>query len=1534
MKRILYSCLPIIFLLLSGTYKAQTMQYTIGANPQCYVSPGPFTFPVGLLVQPVNAASYSWTVLSPSGGCTPTIISTFPPPPAVPSHSQALIAVPCAGEYTVVLEAYDINGFLVATVNGANTVVPVFGNPSVITVVNTAGGAVVTTTPGSGALCLGQTATLSAQTSPTSAALSFVWSDANGTFATTNTIVVTPTASTSYSVDITDNTVLCTYNTVVQTVVVQTDTISILPSSQTICVGGTTTLIAQPGPGVVSYTWSTGANTPTAAVSPGGGVGTTTNYTVVATFNGPAGSCTASNTSSVTVDNALSVFLTSSDYSVCPGATFTLTANPGNAASTYSWLSSTTPSAETVPNILTPTISVPTTFTVDADFIGTPNCPGTGTVFIDIKTLTPTIGIVSPTNAIAHNSICAGSAITFSADGGATYSFVASPTNTLTNSANTATDAPLTLPQQYVVHAYSLGCTGTASIDIYAYALQPTLAASSISNCPNSTFTLFSNPDHYTYTFEPVPPNTNTLAVENATSVTSSSGVFPVTYSVLADSSGCIGTSAITIYSLNFTPTLVTTVPHNSICPGNTFTLEAKGGGTYTIDAPGSSTLSSQNGNFVTYSVGILPSTFTLTMDSSTCLGGTTTIDIYEMVLTPTLFASSASVCANTDFTLNTNYCNGVTSHSFYALPLGATVPSTLLQQNPPLPTTCSVTASQTILTTYTTVIDSAGCVATATIDVDMMPPLTPIIAYTSPTVCAGQESTLSILNQPTTYTISWVVITPPSNTPMVFSTDSIVVVTPSVFTNYTVNVKDDLGCIGSATVDIGINPAPLLSLTTTASPYTICPGQTTTLSVSGGFSYTWSPASVVTPVNGSFVVGSPSVTTVYTVTGNNGYGCMGTKTVGVLMANYPNLSIASTGNAVCAGFHATLTAFGANTYTWAGTTFTNPIYQQSIAVTPGTYTLFGSNGGSCLRDTSKIIVLQPNYSLTISQTSPTTCITNNYPYKYSKPVTLTASGGGGVYTWFAYHPMYMTYSIGPVTDVMPSATTCYTVTNVGTACSGSAATCVTVIPQFTMNVTPPLPAICIGDSIKLTIVNIGTLAVGAPSTYTYNWTEPTYIPGLNIPSMDELMSLAPTVWPNKTATYSVEVRDIRQCVSVPRLVTVTVFPRPETAVLIPTINMVPTNTLCYVGNLAGSSNNLLELSALNMNKELPEGVVPTYTWMPPAPYYTSTPVYDPILTSRFNPRVTIKAPKREPAVVTYTVKSGYNGVPGCVRYDTISVRIVDCRPVNNNNIGFISDEREICTRQCVNFINLVDTAAGGPQKYYWQFPGGAPGTSTLSNPTVCYNLPGARNVILSVSNPYASAAGADTSFGTTWRMGFINAMDVPNVTIIPPGELKSDTTIRFGQSVRLNATGAVSYSWSPDYNITSKTSPSVVVTPYRTTQYILRGYNNKSCFSSDTINVIVVEDCGEMYVPNAFSPNGDGHNDRLYVRGICLKSFTFMVFDRWGEKVFETTQQDVGWDGTYKGEDMNSGVFVYRLEGKTYDNKAFSLKGNVTLIR
>jgi gliding motility-associated-like protein len=89
-----------------------------------------------------------------------------------------------------------------------------------------------------------------------------------------------------------------------------------------------------------------------------------------------------------------------------------------------------------------------------------------------------------------------------------------------------------------------------------------------------------------------------------------------------------------------------------------------------------------------------------------------------------------------------------------------------------------------------------------------------------------------------------------------------------------------------------------------------------------------------------------------------------------------------------------------------------------------------------------------------------------------------------------------------------------------------------------------------------------------------------------------------------------------------------------------------------------------------------------------------------------------------------------------------------------------------------------------------------------------------------------------------------------------------------------------------------------------------------------------------QLFVPDAFSPNGDGQNDYLYVRSNCLKAMDFVVFDRWGNKVFETTDQDVPWDGRYKGEPMNTGTYVYYLKATLYDGSTQTKKGDVTLVR
>ena len=88
------------------------------------------------------------------------------------------------------------------------------------------------------------------------------------------------------------------------------------------------------------------------------------------------------------------------------------------------------------------------------------------------------------------------------------------------------------------------------------------------------------------------------------------------------------------------------------------------------------------------------------------------------------------------------------------------------------------------------------------------------------------------------------------------------------------------------------------------------------------------------------------------------------------------------------------------------------------------------------------------------------------------------------------------------------------------------------------------------------------------------------------------------------------------------------------------------------------------------------------------------------------------------------------------------------------------------------------------------------------------------------------------------------------------------------------------------------------------------------------------------LFIPDAFSPNGDGNNDKLFVRGNNIQELYFAVYDRWGEKVFETTDKNNGWDGTYKGKELSGAVFVYYCKGKYTDGLEFKQKGDVTLVR
>jgi len=336
------------------------------------------------------------------------------------------------------------------------------------------------------------------------------------------------------------------------------------------------------------------------------------------------------------------------------------------------------------------------------------------------------------------------------------------------------------------------------------------------------------------------------------------------------------------------------------------------------------------------------------------------------------------------------------------------------------------------------------------------------------------------------------------------------------------------------ATNTIVINPSPTLVISSSSS--SVCAGQSVTLAASGSTSYTWSPAISLNTTSGASVIATPSTATLYNVTGVLG-SCTATVSQPILVNPNPSpgsITIQSTGG-VCAGFTASLIASGANSYTWTGTTFTNSILQQSIAVPPGNYTVVGSSVGGCTSTATSSVALLPNFTLSPTAASATTCIESNAPI-FSKPVHLTVSGANN-YVWFPYNPNQP--ATGPQIDVRPATTTCYTVVGTTAVCSGTGVVCVAVIPQFSVNVNPANPNVCLSQSITLSVVNIGAPAVGPPSAFTYNWTE-----ALNAPPISISNYFTPTVsvYPQNSTTYTVEVKDAIGCISFPELVAVSVL--------------------------------------------------------------------------------------------------------------------------------------------------------------------------------------------------------------------------------------------------------------------------------------------------------------------------------------------------------------------------------------------------------
>ncbi|MFQ5446576.1 MAG: gliding motility-associated C-terminal domain-containing protein, partial [Saprospiraceae bacterium] len=144
-------------------------------------------------------------------------------------------------------------------------------------------------------------------------------------------------------------------------------------------------------------------------------------------------------------------------------------------------------------------------------------------------------------------------------------------------------------------------------------------------------------------------------------------------------------------------------------------------------------------------------------------------------------------------------------------------------------------------------------------------------------------------------------------------------------------------------------------------------------------------------------------------------------------------------------------------------------------------------------------------------------------------------------------------------------------------------------------------------------------------------------------------------------------------------------------------------------------------------------------------------------------------------------------------------------------------------------------------------------------------------------------------------------------------------------------------YHWTPETGLDNPNVHNPIAMPEVTTTYTVEVIDEGSCRAYREITIYVIDpECREpnIFIPNAFSPNGDGHNDVLYVRGNILESLEFAVYNRWGQKVFETTDQSIGWDGTFKGKLLTPDTYGFYVKARCFNGEEYFKKGNILLLR
>lgn len=518
-------------------------------------------------------------------------------------------------------------------------------------------------------------------------------------------------------------------------------------------------------------------------------------------------------------------------------------------------------------------------------------------------------------------------------------------------------------------------CVGTATNGCKA-----TRTATAVIN-PVPTLTLFANPtaicpggtSTLTVLSSGPAPNTYSWSTGATTSVitTSVTGNYNVS---VTNSVGCSSNQSITINAAS--GITMTAVSNPSVlCAGSSATLSSTGASTYTWST-GATTAT-------TVVTPTTTTTYTVNGASGACTGSTTVVLTVNASPTVNATASSPTICTGSSATLS---ATGATTYTW----------------NPGAMTGANVVVSPTVNTTYTVNGSNGTCIGTRTIAIGVNPgPLVNAVANPS-MICSGGTSTITASGA---LTYTW-------NTG---ATTTVIAVSPTVNTTYTVTGTGPSGCTRSRTVTVVVNTP---SLNATANPTAVCAGSPSTLTATGAVTYSWSTGATT-----GVTVVTPTATTIYSVTGTSALGCSLTRTVQVIANPSSTVVATSSSPSVCSGNTVALMATGASGYTWTpgGLTGANVVVSPTANTV---YTVTGNN--ACGINTRTVgITVSAKPTIFVISSASVICVGSS--------AILTASSTAVTYTW-------STGSNSMSISVSPTTTTTYTVNGTNAAgCVGTA---------------------------------------------------------------------------------------------------------------------------------------------------------------------------------------------------------------------------------------------------------------------------------------------------------------------------------------------------------------------------------------------------------------------------------------------------------------------------------------------------------------